>query len=423
MNRHSAARPAFAGFTLVETMVAIVIGMLATFIVMQVYATSEGSKRTISGGADAQSDAAVALYLIERDLRQAGYGLSPNPEDFVPAYTAPADGGVLTNGVLALCTTVSAHNTKRGDFTYASSTLAPVVINPAGYPAGDADTDVVLVNYGTSSGAIGQGVKFTNPTGEAYLVGGGGSRAGFMRGDLVLAVPAPGVAQACTIAEITGLPTGIPGNDCIGDASDVSINHENVAYPSFYTGCDPGNLTTAAWNKGGVGSAYVTVGAASPRLYNLGPVGSFVSRVYAVRKGNLTMCDVTVNDCTAAVADPPDPAIWTPIATDVVGLKAQYGKDSDFNGLINSWDANPPVGLVPPAQVVAVRLALVVRSGQYEKEIVTTAAPVWHSDATGTADVNFDLTGLGIDWDHYRYKTAQSIVPVRNLIWGQQNPI
>jgi Tfp pilus assembly protein PilW len=41
MNRHSAARPAFAGFTLVETMVAIVIGMLATFIVMQIYAVSE----------------------------------------------------------------------------------------------------------------------------------------------------------------------------------------------------------------------------------------------------------------------------------------------------------------------------------------------------------------------------------------------
>ena len=89
MNRHSAARRAFAGFTLVETMVALVIGLLATFIVMQVFAISEGQKRTIMGGADAQSDAAVVLYLIERDLRQAGYGLSPNIEDFTPANTPP----------------------------------------------------------------------------------------------------------------------------------------------------------------------------------------------------------------------------------------------------------------------------------------------------------------------------------------------
>jgi hypothetical protein len=34
---------------------------------------------------------------------------------------------------------------------------------------------------------------------------------------------------------------------------------------------------------------------------------------------------------------------------------------------------------------------------------------------------HFVLTGLGSDWNQYRYKTAQSIVPVRNLIWGQQN--
>jgi type IV pilus assembly protein PilW len=110
-----------AGFTLVETMVALVIGLLTTFIVMQVFALSEGQKRTIMGGADAQSDAAVVLYLIERDLRQAGYGLSPNPEDFAPAYTAPKDGGVLTSGILAKCETVNAYKKDRAttpDFVY-----------------------------------------------------------------------------------------------------------------------------------------------------------------------------------------------------------------------------------------------------------------------------------------------------------------
>ena len=67
------------------------------------------------------------------------------------------------------------------------------------------------------------------------------------------------------------------------------------------------------------------------------------------------------------------------------------------------------------------RLAVVVRSGQFEKEIVTAAAPDWHQDATTSSNITFDLTGLGSDWNHYRYKTAQSIVPVRNMIWGQQN--
>src|SRR5215831_15125854 len=131
MKRYRTPRRAFAGFTLVETMVAIVIGLLVTFIIMQVYAVSEGEKRTVTYGADAQSDSAVALYLIERDLRQAGYGLAPNTEDFVPIYTAPADGGVLSNGILAQCTSVRAYNTNRGTtqaFVYSDNTFMPVVI-------------------------------------------------------------------------------------------------------------------------------------------------------------------------------------------------------------------------------------------------------------------------------------------------------
>jgi type IV pilus assembly protein PilW len=421
MNRHSAARPAFAGFTLVETMVAIVIGMLATFIVMQIYAVSEGEKRTITGGADAQSDAAAILYLMERDLRQAGYGLSANPEDFSPAFTAPP-GGVLTFGVLAQCGTVNAYNTTRGAFAY--TTFAPVVINPPTtvIPAGDAGTDVVLVNYGASSGAIGKGLPLTGlqDTGGdllSFVVGGTGSpdpRAGFVQGDMYLAVPAAGSGLPCTIGEVTGLPGG--ANCSVGNLVQNVIERNSAAsYSSYYNGCAAAPAVAATWNQVGGDDVDYTGG----RLYNLGPVGAFVSRVYAVRNGNLTVCDFRVGDCTAAVADPPDPAIWTPIASGVVGLHAQYGRDTDFNGSVNFWDTSTQVGALQ-AQVVAVRLGLAVRSGQYEKELITTAAPVWHLDAATTGDVDFVVSSF-TDWEHYRYKTAQSIVPLRNMIWGEQN--
>jgi type IV pilus assembly protein PilW len=300
-----------------------------------------------------------------------------------------------------------------------------VVINPPGYPAGDAGTDVVLVNYGATSGMIGKGVLVTNQNGATTQTGGDvpdfvvntsrGSRAGFMNGDLILAVPPPSGGNACTIAEITGLPDG-GGPGCTGDFNPTSpfVNHNDVAYPSYYTGCNP---TNATWNKGGVDLGY-PVGS---QLYNLGPVGAFVSRVYAVRNGNLTMCDLTIKDCTAAVADPPDPGVWAPVANGVVGLKAQYGMDTNSDGAIDVWQPSPQPTGAARAQVAAVRLAVVVRSGQYEKEDATAAAPVWHQDATSTSDVSFDLTGSGSDWQHFRYKQAQSIVPVRNLIWGQQN--
>ena len=435
MNRHSTAHPAFAGFTLVETMVAIVIGLLTTFIVMQVYAVSEGQKRTITGGADAQSDAAAILYLMERDLRQAGYGLSANPEDFNPAFTAPP-GGVLTFGVLAQCTKVRAHNSNRPakiDFLYDNSTFAPVVINPTGYPAGDSGTDIVLVNYGASSGVIGKGLPLggEQDTGGDVLslvVSGSGSpdpRAGFVQGDMVLAVPAPGSGFDCTIGEVTGLPGG--ANCSVGNVVQTTIERNaadsHSSYSNYYTACDAGPKTQATWNKVGADVDYT-----GGRLYNLGPVSAFVSRVYAVRKGNLTVCDLTKQDCTAVVDDPPDPAVWTPIASGVVGLHAQYGRDTDFNGSVDSWDTTTaPGGVVAaPAHVLAVRLGLTVRSGQYEKDLVTTVAPVWRADAPSTTD-NIALIDTAhpptADWQHYRYKTAQSIIPVRNLIWGQQNPL
>ena len=425
MNRHSATRRISAGFTLVETMVAIVIGMLVTFIVMQVYATSEGQKRTITGGADAQSDAAAILYLMERDLRQAGYGLSANPEDFNPGYTAPP-AGVLTFGVLAQCTNVRAYNKNRATttaFVYANSTFAPVVINPAGYSAGDAGTDVVLVNYGASSGVIGKGIPLAGEqdTGGNVLslvVSGAGSpdaRAGFVQGDMYLAVPAPGSGLDCTIGEVTGLPAG--ANCSVGGGVQTIIERNDAAYSSYYTGCAAGPNASAAWNKVGADIDYT-----GGKLYDLGPVSAFVSRVYAVRKGNLTVCDLTINDCTAVVADPPDPKVWTPVASGVVGLHAQYGRDTDFNGGVDVWDTTTaPAGVVaPPAHVIAVRFGLAVRSGQYEKELVTVANPVWHSDAATTTDVDFDVSA-GTDWNHYRYKTAQSLVPLRNMIWGEQN--
>jgi len=62
------------GFSLVELMVGMVIGMIAIIVVMQVFSLSEGSKRTTTGGDDAQMSGAVALTMLQRDIRQAGYG-------------------------------------------------------------------------------------------------------------------------------------------------------------------------------------------------------------------------------------------------------------------------------------------------------------------------------------------------------------
>jgi type IV pilus assembly protein PilW len=50
--------PHTAGFSLVEIMVGLAIGMLAVIVILQVFALSEGRKRTTTSGGDAQSNGA-----------------------------------------------------------------------------------------------------------------------------------------------------------------------------------------------------------------------------------------------------------------------------------------------------------------------------------------------------------------------------
>jgi type IV pilus assembly protein PilW len=104
---------------------------------------------------------------------------------------------------------------------------------------------------------------------------------------------------------------GDPGGSADFVPTSPFVNHNDVTYKNFYTGCVN---TSAAWNKAGVDLGF----PAGSQLYNLGRASEFVSRVYAVRKGNLTVCDLTANDCKAAVDDPPNASIWTPIASGVV---------------------------------------------------------------------------------------------------------
>jgi type IV pilus assembly protein PilW len=115
-------------------MVAMVIGMIGIIIMMQVFASAEGQKRTTTGTGDAQSNGAMAIYTLQRDIREAGYGFNAMNALGCPlALPAPASR-TLTQ-------------------------LAPVIINPltaAGVPevpAGDDNTDTLLVAYGNGEGS------------------------------------------------------------------------------------------------------------------------------------------------------------------------------------------------------------------------------------------------------------------------------
>ena len=103
-------------------------------------------------------------------------------------------------------------------------------------------------------------------------------------------------------------------------------------------------------------------------------------------------------------------------------LKAQYGKDTNDDGQVDSFDSTQPTTSAEWAQIVAVRVAVVARSSLMEKPNATTGL----CDTTTAASVNmptwsggtFDLSA-NADWQCYRYKTFETTVPLRNMIWKQ----
>lgn len=66
---------ATSGFGLVEIMVGLAIGMIATLVIVQVATMFEGQKRSTTGTADAQTSGSMAIYSMQRQIQMAGYGL------------------------------------------------------------------------------------------------------------------------------------------------------------------------------------------------------------------------------------------------------------------------------------------------------------------------------------------------------------
>lgn len=355
--KKSAAR----GFSLVEIMVALVIGMIAVIVIMQVARTAEGQKRTTTGAGDTQNNGALATYSLQRDVKQAGYGIT-SLSLFGCPLTLPAP------------------------VVHTLSALAPLTINPptADVVAGDADTDTLLIVYGSGAGSPeGDRIAFAGPSGSGQKVG-VIAATDFRVGDQVIAAP-PAPTTGCALQ--------------MGAISEVSASTLTVP---------------------GLGAQETGI------LFNLGGAPRIVA--YAVHSGNLTVCNYRQADCSAAceAGNLNCNANWTIIAPGVISLRAQYGRDTTTprDGTLDAWDQLTPAQESPPNQetyadrwagISAARLALVARNSQPEREEVTAAVPTW----AGSEDTPVVLSASESDttWKHYRYQVYETVIPLRNIPW------
>lgn len=372
------------GLSLVEILVGLLIGMIGIVVIFSVLSIAETRKRTTTAGSDAQTAGAIAIFSIERDLKQVGYGFGQ--------FRA-------SNSMSCLIDAYDAHRPGQ-DFDF---NLAPVVIAQG---AGGAPDQVISFFGNTNLVVAGKSFMASSHSSKQTSSAMGG-RVGLLKGDMLLIAGPVGAALGCQLVEVT--------DDTNADA--VTINHGT----GFYVPHGGTQSIEARYNK-----ATGPMFAGGGFIYNLG--SSPNRNVWSIQSWNGVKRLVVQNDMRWTDADGDGTNDFAAVYDDIIDLQAEYGVAVDSNAdtfldRIGVWQTATPGDIF---SVYAVRLAILARSKQAEKEKVTSAAPQWTgggfvmTNVDGSADSNpGDATkGDANNWRNYRYRVYETLVPLRNVMWG-----
>jgi type IV pilus assembly protein PilW len=380
--------PRRRGFSLVELMVSIVIGLLALLFAVQLVSGSEKSQRAGIGSSDSMQNGMVALFSMSRDAGQAGFGLND------PIVTG-CDTVASANAPYALAAAL------RGTTTV--HPLAPVIIESNGQ-----NPDRITFYSGSSMGGTGSLRVLSDYSGGTSM---NIDRMpfGFNQGDVIVVAPEQAGGQ-CALAQLSTDP-----NTSTSATKQIQFA-QDTAYP--FNGAQLGVTFT-----GGV-----------TRVFDLGPASALSFHTWSVDTGVLKLSATDVAGSGAAPAS---------VADNIVSIKAQYGFDTRTGAaftpasgmVVTQWsssmisaDGDTVVGDADDyARIAAVRIAVVARSKAPEAATgatctATTALPVAFASSSGNAaavpvTVNVAVTGDTVDWRCYRYRVFETIVPLRNFGW------
>ncbi|RJX33291.1 MAG: hypothetical protein C4516_02550 [Oxalobacter sp.] len=392
------------GFSLIEMMVGLAIGMIVVLVIAQTLVGFEGQKRTTSGSADAQTGGSIATFTIQRQLQMAGYGVpifstngSPiNCSNSTAAVDHDGDGGAADpdpSDAAAVALTPSIN-------------ISPVVIVDGGVAGNDS------ITIGRALGDVaGLPVKIED---FSTLVTNGNVRALNNRGcrSNDVAVITDSTGSTCVYRRVAGPPNPLPSQDNVKQQCETTMR--------------TGGLVNETTLPDECKDIYLfprdATGIPSGDIYISCP-GEWLSVTYRVVGSNLE--ERTGSSSTGTTT--------RIIMTNVVGLQAQYGIAATPQQLpVSAWVDAQGIWAAPTAtlrnRIRAVRLVIVARNDQLERQVVTSpgcnaaGACAWDGhDPTVDGDNNaiVDLSVLGgANWNLYRYRTFETAVSLRNMTWS-----
>ena len=381
MNRVGRAGGRAAGFSLIELMVAMAIGLVLSIAVSRVLISSQQSKLTTTSLNDVNQTAGYLAYVLDRPIRSAGSGFAQRRANFGCLLNASRSGSTILPRATALPAPFAGVS---GSFR-----LAPALVYRGASQGG---SDVIALMSG--SAGFGESalpvITGSVTTAQVQLP----NTLGFRSNDVVLL--ADDALGACMVQQVDG-GFAEAGNQTLplaGTYFDATGN--NVDLVDFGVS---GN--SVALSLGRVGTP-----ALNPPEF----------RLYGVdASATLSSFDLLNIDGSAAAV---------PMAEGVVELRALYGVDNDGDGRFDAW-VSPGTAPYTSANllngsnasrlllgsIVALRVGAVLRTNLPEREAVGPASITLFAGLDGEVTRSFSGSEL-----NYRYRRLEVTVPLRNML-------
>jgi len=382
--RHPSSRA--HGFSLVELLVSLAIGLLALVLAVRLITGSEQSKQAALGSSDSMQNGMLAMFSISGDATQAGFGL--NDPLLLGCNTRFTDSAGY----------VLAEADREG---VTVRPMAPVIIESNG-----SAPDVISLYSGSSLTGTGTMRMVTDYNGGTRLDV-DREPYGFGLGDVVVVAPEDREGD-CALAQISQKPDEKPWIMVAGGAN-------------------------FRFNTGALGPTFK---GSKTRVFNLGPAASLSLHTWSVNNGFLRLRSTDMAGSNAAPAT---------VADNIVSIKAQYGFDTRASSAfanrkgmrVGLWsatmiDADGDAVTGGPGdyeRMAAVRIAVVARSKTRERPgangvcAATASRPsVFASEeplGVTAVPVSVDLAvpNETVDWRCYRYRVFETVVALRNADW------
>lgn len=348
------------GFSLIELMVGMAIGLLAVIIVVQVMSVFDAQRRTTTGSADAQTNGGIALFSIARELKMGGYPLLPIADSALECSTLNLNAGAATIGG-----------------------ITPVTITNGVAAAGLNASDSITIRYGTSQmGGVATQTKLA--TGTTVTVN---NSLGCKRDDITVISN----GATCNLSKVASDWDLSPTSIKVADAAGGNVNGANFACLGAWT------EVTYAVNQatGNLERSVVVNGAAVPPSSKVVGIVNLQAQygISATASSNQVTEWVDASGATWAA-----PTIANRNRIKAVRIAAvarnERREGQDVTAACSSLTATAPTGLCAwPATV-------------------TFDGTVWPAPSV-------DLSPGDADWAKYRYRVYETIIPLRNVIWSK----